>query len=58
VLCAHTEALLWRQAVDGALDVEGGIDAPHRLHRERRFRELGQFEQLSPPGCPTARFAD
>jgi len=45
---AHGEALLWGQAVDGALDVEDGVDPPHRLGRERGLRRLGEVKELPP----------
>ena len=50
------EALLSRQAVDGALDVEDGINPPHGFGGERRPRDLGQVKQLATPMSPTPRF--
>jgi hypothetical protein len=57
-LLAHGEALLCRQAVDAALDVEDGIDPPHRLDGKRCACNLGQLEELPPPMCPTGRLGD
>ena len=46
------------QAVDGALGVEDGVDAPHRLDGERSARHLGQLEQLAPAVRPTRGLGD
>jgi hypothetical protein len=44
--------LIRRQAVNGTLSVEDGIDPTHRLSCDWRFADLGQFEQFAPAVCP------
>ena len=53
LLLADGQALLGRQAVDGALGVEDGVDPPHRLDRERRLGEIGQLEEVAPCRAPS-----
>ena len=45
----HGEALLGRQAVDGALDVEDGVDPAHGFGGQRGARDLGEVKQLATP---------
>jgi hypothetical protein len=45
----------WR--VDLALDGEQGVDAAHNFDPNRRFRQLGQLEQLASTVGPAGRFA-
>jgi len=44
--------------VDLPLDVEDGVDAAHRRDGERRFADIGQYEQLAAPMSPTRGFGD
>jgi len=50
--------LIRRQAVNGTLSVEDGIDPTHRLSCDWRFADLGQFEQFAPAVCPVSRLDD
>ena len=72
VLLAHGQPLIGRQPVDGALDVEQGIDALHRLQRDRRddrWRaalglaagpglDIGEIEELASGMGPARRLED
>ena len=55
MLLANGQALLCGHTVDAALDIEDGIDPPHRLDGERRTGKLRQGEELAaamrPAGC-------
>ena len=56
-------------AVDGALEIEDGVDAPHRLQRDRRDRgcvlaatgvrgDVGELEELAAGMRPAQRLGD
>ena len=48
------KALLSRQAVDAALDIEDGVDPPHGFSGKRGPRDLGEVKQLATPMGPAA----
>jgi hypothetical protein len=43
----HRPSALGRRAVDLALDRKQGIDAPHRLDRDRGFLQVSNLEELA-----------
>jgi hypothetical protein len=54
----HRPPALSRHAVDRALDRKQGIDAPHRLNRDRGLLQLRHLEELTTRMRPTRRFHD
>jgi hypothetical protein len=46
------------QAVDLAFDVEDRIDPAHRFDRQRRLRDICQYEQFASSMCPTGGFGN
>jgi hypothetical protein len=41
-----------RQTDNRVLEIKDSIGPSHRLNRERRFCELGQFEEVASTVCP------
>src|SRR5438045_7350680 len=57
-LIAHAGALLWRVAVDLALDGEQHIDALDRLDRDRRLVDAREIKELASRMGPAGRLDD
>jgi hypothetical protein len=55
---ADREPLLGSDTVDLALDREDLVDAAHRFDGQRRFAEIGQYEEFASAMAPAGRLGD
>lgn len=58
LLLPQGQALLGRQALDGALGRKDRVDPPHRLGGQRGTGDLGKLEQLAPAMRPAGGLGD
>jgi hypothetical protein len=55
---AQRQALIFGDAIEGALDIEDGVDPAHGFEGQRRLGNVRQHEELAPGVAPARRLGD